>query len=293
MSLEDGVADLHLHTTASDGTLTVSERLSRAADRGFDAIAVTDHDVIPDGMSERCTVRDGVELITGVEVRADVSDTKVEILGYYIDPTERTLRSTLERAREFRVKRNRALVEQVAAETGLDITYESLAASVEGGLGRPHVADRLVEEGVVDSVGAAFAEYLGEDGSCFVPMQRQPHESVIDAIHAAGGVASLAHPGRIRASADAIEEMVATLPAAGLDGIEVAYPYANDRSTEYAAIDVGAARELAEGHQLLPTGGSDCHGPGSGKHRFGEVRITGPELAGIRTRADQRRPLST
>jgi predicted metal-dependent phosphoesterase TrpH len=290
--LDAGVADMHLHTTTSDGTATVSDRLTQAADRDLDTIAITDHDVVPDAVSERTTCRNGVELVAGVEVRADLFDTKVEILGHFVDPTDSTLQATLERAREFRVERNRTLVESVADETGLDVTHDSLAASVEGGLGRPHVADLLVEEGVIDSIGAAFEEYLGEEGVCFVPMERHPYQRVIDAIHSAGGVASLAHPGRIRASVEVVEEMVATLAEAGLDGIEVPYPYAGDRSEDYAAVGVEAAADLAEEYGLLSTGGSDCHGPGSGKFRIGDVRLTASEMAAIRDRADRRRSFS-
>lgn len=289
MHLADGVADLHLHTTASDGTVDVSERIEQAIDLGLAAIAVTDHDVIADSLAERTTTRDDLEVIAGVEVRADLFDTKVELLGYFVDPTDETLGRTLERAREFRVARNRELVENVAEETGLDVTYESLAAEVEGGLGRPHLAERLVENGVVDTIGAAFDEYLGDEGSCFVPMERHPYRRVLDAIHAAGGVASLAHPGRIRAAETTVAEMVDTLADAGLDGLEVAYPYDPDRSADYAAIDVERAADLAASHDLLPTGGSDCHGPGSGKFRIGDVRLTRAELEAIRERADDRR----
>lgn len=292
MTLADGVADLHLHTTASDGTVDVVERVTQALDAGLEAIAVTDHDVIADSLSERTTTRRGLEVITGVEVRADCFDTKVELLGYFVDPEDETLSRTLDWAREFRVERNRELVANVASETGLDVTYDALAADVEGGLGRPHLAALLVERGVVDSVGAAFDQYLAEDGACFVPMERHPYDRVLDAIHAAGGVASLAHPGRIRASAATVDDMVETLAAAGLDGIEVAYPYGTERSADYADIDVDAAADLAAEYGLITTGGSDCHGPGSGKFRLGEVRVTEAELSAIRERAHGRRALA-
>jgi len=292
MHLADGVADLHLHTTASDGTVDLDTRVDQAGDVGLSAIAVTDHDVIADALTRRTTIRDGLEVIAGVEVRADCLDTKVEILGYFVDPTDETLGRTLERARDFRVERNRDLVANVAVETGLDVTYESLAADVEGGLGRPHVAQLLVDQGIVDSIGAAFDKYLGEEGACFVPMERHPHEHVIDAIHAAGGVTSLAHPGRIRATAETVREIVVRLSETGLDGIEVAYPYAADRSPDYADVDVAAAADMATEFDLLPTGGSDCHGPGSGKFRLGDVRVSEAELDAIRERAETRRPIS-
>jgi predicted metal-dependent phosphoesterase TrpH len=123
-------------------------------------------------------------------------------------------------------------------------------------------------------------------------MERHPHEHVIDAIHAAGGVTSLAHPGRIRATAETVREIVVRLSETGLDGIEVAYPYAADRSPDYADVDVAAAADMATEFDLLPTGGSDCHGPGSGKFRLGDVRVSEAELDAIRERAETRRPIS-
>lgn len=285
-----GLADFHVHTTASDGTVSVSERIDQAAARDLDTIAVTDHDIIPDAVTDRSTVQEGVELVAGVEVRADLFDSKIEILGYYVDPSHEDLQELLATARGFRETRNRKLVENIVVETGLDLTYESLAESVDGNLGRPQIADVLVKRGVVDSIGEAFGEYLGDDGSCFVPMERHPAERVIETIHAAGGVTSLAHPGRIRARTETVEEMVETLSEDGLDGIEVAYPYGDVRSAEYAAIDIKDAATFAAEYDLLTTGGSDCHGPDSGKFRIGEVRMTESELTAVRKQVTERRP---
>ena len=283
MRLDDGVADLHLHTTASDGTSTVDERVEQARDRGLDAIAVTDHDRIPDELGGRLERRGDVELVTGVEVRADCLDTKVEVLGYFVDPESRDLEEVLSTARRYRRERNREMVERLAEATGLDLEYDVLVASVEGGLGRPHLAERLVEAGVVDSVGAAFDEYLGRDGYAYVPMERVGHERVLSAIEAADGVASLAHPGRIRS--ERVPEMVERLAEAGLDGIEVRYPYGESGPDAYADIGVEEAAELAAEHDLLETGGSDCHGPGSGKFRIGEVRVTAEDYRALRAAA--------
>lgn len=289
MTLDEGIADFHMHTTASDGTVPVAERIEQATDRGLDTIAVTDHDIIPEDVTERSTVKNGVELVAGVEVRANLFDTKIEILGYYVDPSHDGLQELLAQAREFRETRNRRLVENIVAETGLELDYKSLADSVDGNLGRPQIADVLVEKRVVDSISRAFAEYLGDDGRCFVPMERHPADRVIETIHAAGGVASLAHPGRIRAPAETVEKMVETLSRKGLDGVEVAYPYGDVRSEEYAAIDIEDAATFASEYDLLTTGGSDCHGPDSRKFRIGDVRITETELRGVRDRAAEHR----
>lgn len=156
-------------------------------------------------------------------MRADVKDTKVELLGYYVDPTDECLNEVLEQVREYRRNRNRRLVERLQDLAGLEWSYEGVRATANGILGRPHIAGVLVDEGVVDSVGEGFNEYLGTNGAAFVPMERVPAAEVVEAIRAAGGVVSLAYPGRIRT--DSIESIVSTLVEAGLDAIEVPYPY--------------------------------------------------------------------
>lgn len=280
-------ADLHMHTPASDGTIGVEKRAELAAERGLGAIAITDHDTITDSLTARSERIKGVEVITGVEVRADLFDTKAEILGYYVDPTNDRLQSVLERARRFRDQRNQAMVERLSAETGLDLSYERLESSVDGNLGRPHLAQRLVEGGVVDSIDEAFDEYLAEGESAFVPMKRLDHARVIETIHVAGGVTSLAHPGRIRADSDTVREMLRSLVDAGLDGIEVWYPYGVERSEDYAEITVEDTSALASEFGLLKTGGSDCHGPDTGKFRLGETGIPSVSFESLVERTDR------
>jgi len=263
----DIVADLHMHTTGSDGTDTLDDRIEQAHERGLDAIAITDHDRVIDELGAGSQQYDELEVVTGVEIRADLFETKVELLGYFVDPENPTLSSVLEQARTFRRERNRELVRQLNEATDLELDYETLNGEVRGGLGRPHLAGILVEEGYVDGIQAAFDEYLAEEGSCFVPMERIPCGEVIDAIRTAGGVASLAHPGRIRSSR--VEEMVATAAGDGLDAIETWYPYGEGK--EFGVAD---ADRLATEHSLLRTGGSDCHGRGSGKFRIGETGMS-------------------
>lgn len=289
MDLSDGVADLHMHTVASDGTCSVADRVEQARERDLAAIAITDHDVIAGDVTGRVADVDGVELIAGVEVRADVRDTKVELLGYYVDPADDRLGELLERVRGFRRDRNRRMIERLREVTALDRSYEEVRATADSILGRPHVADVLVEEGIVDSVGGAFDRYLGSDGEAFVPMERAPATEVLDVLRGAGGVVSLAHPGRVRT--DDIDGIVADLVGDGLDAIEVAYPYDEAPSEGYAGLGVEEATALAAEQDLLHTGGSDCHGPGSGKFRIGEVRVTDAELAAVRDRAAERSAL--
>jgi len=271
--MSSGNTDLHTHTTVSDGTIGIARRVEFAAERGLDAIAITDHDVVADELNAPVDQRGEITLITGVEVRADLFDTKIEVLGYFVDPANEDLRSMLQRARKFRRQRNRDLVSNLGEVTELNPTYEELAGSVDGNLGRPHLAAYLKEEDVVDSIGEAFEKYLGEDGSAYVAMRRLPAREVVETIQKAGGLASLAHPGRIRTDAETVAQMVERLAEMGMDGIEAWYPYGDGRDPTYAAVGVDDALNLAELHDLLMTGGSDCHGPDSGKFRMGEVRV--------------------
>ncbi|MFB6307795.1 MAG: PHP domain-containing protein [Haloarculaceae archaeon] len=287
---DDGGADLHTHTDASDGTVPVAERLRLARERGLDTVAITDHDTISAPLPTRRALRDGLEIVTGVEVRADYEGAKIELLGYFVDPTDEQLQALLERVRQYRHERNEQLVANLVDETGLDLDYETLEAEANGTLGRPHLAARLVEAGLVDSIGAAFDEYLAEEGSVYVEMERVPYPEVIETLQSAGAVVSLAHPGRIRADATAVESMVADLAAVGLDAIEVWYPYGDSHSGGYAGLGVEDAAALAERHDLLSTGGSDCHGPDSGKFRIGDVRVPERAVDALRERASERRP---
>lgn len=289
MNSTDGVADLHMHTVASDGTCSVTDRAQQARERGLDAISITDHDSVSSNIEERRTVADGLELIAGVEVRADVQNTKVELLGYFVNPDDEQLGELLAKIREHRRDRNRKIIERLHETTSLHRSYDDIRAEADGILGRPHIANILMEEGIVDSIGEAFDEHLSADGDAFVPMERVPAPEVIDAIQGAGGVVSLAHPGRIRA--ESIDGIVDELVEAGIDAIEVQYPYGAAPTEGYVDVSVEDAAALAEEHRLLRTGGSDCHGPDSGKFRIGEVRVSEAQLDGLREQANQRRPL--
>lgn len=154
--------------------------------------------------------------------------------------------------------------------------------------GRPHLADALIDRGFVDSVGEALERYLGRQGEAFVPMKRLPAETVIETIHRAEGLASLAHPGRIRTSTQHVERLVGTLVESGLDAIEVWYPYGTIESAAYADITASDALEMAADYNLLATGGLDCHGPGSGKFRMGEIRLPRPAFDELQSEAGAR-----
>ena len=277
----DTVADLHLHTTASDGTDTVDERIRQAKERGLDAIAITDHDSVPDELEQPARFEDGLEVITGTELKAEIEGVKIEILGYYVDPT--SIQGTLEELQGYRRRRNEEMTERFVEETGVDVTYETLREESHGQVGRPEFARLLVREGVVETVSEAFDEYLGEDGDVYLPMEKKRYTEIIDAIHEAGGVASLAHPGRI--DSEEAPRYVAEMAEYGLDGIEVWYTY-SDRKSVKSGVGPEEASNLAEEHGLLRTGGSDCHGSGSEKFYIGDAGVPAEELSRLRNLAD-------
>lgn len=258
----------------------------------MEAVAVTDHDRVPEELDERSRTVDGVELITGVEVKAEARGEKVEVLGYYVDPGADELNNLLERVRRYREQRNRKVTERFVGVTGIETSYEEMCERADGGLGRPHFARLLVEEGLVETVSEAFDAYLGEDGEVYLPSEKVGYSLAVRAIHEAGGVASLAHPGRIDVGTDADEggvpEMVEEMAQNGLDGIEVWYPYGDISSGRGSDVGIEEALGLAEEHDLLRTGGSDCHGEGSEKFRIGEVRVPASDLRRLRKAASVR-----
>lgn len=286
------VADLHTHTTASDGTSTVAERTEQARECGLEAVAVTDHDRISDELDTRSRTVDGVELITGVEVKAEARGKKVEILGYYVDPGADELTELLQRVRRYREQRNRKMTERFVEATGIETSYEDMRELADGGLGRPHFARLLVEKDLVDTVSEAFDVYLGENGDIYVPTEKVGYASVIRAVHKAGGVASLAHPGRIDVDAGedtrGVPAMVDEMAQNGLDGIEVWYPYGEVSSESGSDVGTEEALGLADEHDLLRTGGSDCHGEASDKFRIGEVGVPTEDLGRLRSEAERR-----
>ena len=282
---ENGVADLHVHTTASDGDSTLEERLAHAEAAGLPVFAVTDHDCLHPALSAPVVERDRALVVSGAEIRAGVNGQEVELLGYFLDPETSSLKRVLERIQQHRVDRNRAIVAALRAETNLTVTYSTLVDGADNVLTRPHIAARLVSEGIVESRAAAFREYLGAGAETHEPLTLVDHSAVIDAVHDAGGVASLAHPGYLHAgdedgSESPLRTAVRTLASAGLDALEVTYDYGPD------GFMPARAAALAAEFDLLTTGGSDCHGPTPGTTSIGDMRISQSQFDRLCQRAD-------
>ncbi len=262
-------ADLHLHTRWSDGTLDLAGTVKRAQGVGLAAIAITDHDTIGPELLAPVAHRQGIEVICGVEVKAEIEGERGEILGYFLSPRHPALEELFAWMAAARRRRMEEMVRRCQDLLGSEITLAEVTAGAAGSVGRPHLAKVLVQRGLALDYEDAFRRFLTAGTPCYVPLPRPTSRQVIAAIRAAGGVASLAHPCFL--TYPDWEATLAALAEEGLAGVEVYYPYADSRQTLHA--DPATVERIALSLGLIPTGGSDDHGPGSVKESMGAVRV--------------------
>lgn len=243
--------DLHLHSRASDGTLSPAQVARLAAETGLDAIALTDHDTV-DGLAEcgaECA-RLGLEFVPGIELSTG-GDREIHVLGYGIDAEK--MRGRLLLLRDDRRGRMEKMVEKMQ-EAELDVTMEDvLAMAGKAPLGRPHAAMTLVKKGYASSVKNAFDRYLGDGRPCCVPRQRMSFRLAVDWIHECGGKAVVAHPVLIRTERRMLTQTLSGLLSEGADGIEAFH-------SAHTAADAREMESFARRAGALVTGGSDFHG---------------------------------
>lgn len=261
-------ADLHTHTTASDGTLTPTELIQAAADLDISLLAITDHDTIA-GIAEAQTAAKsvGIRLLPGVELSAEGPPGKCHLLGLSIDPHFAPLRTTLESLSENRRQRNAKMVARLNA-LGVALTLEEVVSAAPPGanVGRPHFAAALVAKGAVATIAEAFQRYLGDGAAAHIEKDTLTPAEAIALVHQADGLCFLAHPGLLRLdSHETHESRVLALKKLGLDGIEAYY-------SAYSPAQEAGFLRLAEKHGLLVTGGSDFHGANKPEVPLGIVR---------------------
>lgn len=246
-------ADLHTHSTASDGHLAPRELVREAENAELGVFALTDHDTVA-GIAEAQTAASeaGLSFVPGVECTVHYNGHGVHLLGYGFDPFDEALIKHFTSYATARIERAQAIVEKLQSVCGLNITWKDVQRHVPEGNGvvaRPHIAAALQHAGAVDSVSDAFNTYLGDDRPAYVALPEVEAAGMIDRIHEAGGITAIAHPGHWLPS-----RVLRGLIDEGLDAIECVHP-AHDASLE------AYYRNRARANNLLVTGGSDFHGP--------------------------------
>ena len=240
------VADLHVHTTNSDGEMELSEVPAAAKRAGVDVVAITDHDRLNPELGTPVTHVEGVTLVHGIELRVDAGPFRVDLLGYGAQPTG-PLAEEVDRLQANRIERAREIAECVESrlDVDLDLTFEA-------GVGRPHIA-RAIERSEADyDYGESFEELIGNDGPCYVPREVPDFETGVDLLSESCGLVSLAHPFRYDDPEMALEL------CADLDAVERFYPYGRE-------VDEGLLDRTIERYDLVRTGGSDAHDDVLGK----------------------------
>jgi len=259
-------ADLHSHSTASDGTCPPAEVMRRARAAGLDVVALTDHDTVAGHDEARRALPPGLTLLPGMELSCRLDGHSVHMLGYLFDPAHPELAAECARITGSRVDRARAMVARLS-ELGAPVTWEQVSALAAGGVvGRPHIARALVEAGVIDRPGQAFSpEWIGAGGRAHVARYALDPARAVALIRDAGGVSVLAHPRVPTRGWTVPDDVIARLAAAGLSGIEVRHPD-QDRSQR------AELQALADRLGLVASGGSDDHGELTG-YRIGSDTI--------------------
>ncbi len=244
-------ADLHLHTTASDGRYSPEDLVGKAAGTGLEVVAITDHDSV-DGVAPALKAAQSfpsLKVIPGVEIGTDVPDGEVHVLGYFINYVDAGLVAKLADLRDSRKTRARKMIAKLA-NLGVSIEWERVQEIAgSGSVGRPHVAQAIMEKGYVQSIKEAFIKYIGRDGPAYAEREKMTPQQVVELVVSVGGLAVLAHPADI----EDLEEVIPRLQRVGLAGIEVYYNAYGNSTVQHLA-------SLARKHRLIATGGSDFHG---------------------------------
>lgn len=243
------VADLHTHTTVSDGTFSLPDLVATAREEGLSAVAVTDHDRYHPDLSVPVERRGDLLVIRGIELRVDAGEERVDLLGYGLTETD-ALTAEVERLQQDRIDRGRRIVENVEAELGVDLGIEP-----HEGLGRPHIARAVVESDAdYDTIGAVFEDLIGDDGPCYVAREVPDFETGRELLAEACAFVGLAHPLRYDDPEAALEL------TADLDAVERYYPYDRPVSPDDPeSLDPRPVEAAIAEHDLLATGGTDAH----------------------------------
>jgi hypothetical protein len=259
--------DLHLHSTASDGSLSPSAVVWAARAGGLDVIAISDHDTCAGVAEALSALPSALHVIPAIELSTTLDGSELHILGYFIDPANEKLQAHADHAVHARRTRVQRILE-LLQRYNINLTVDDVVAAAEGNprvLGRPHIARALQRKGHVQTPGEAFDRFIGDAGPCFLPTELLHPRDAITMIHQAGGVSLWAHP-----RADVLTRELPRMLEWGLRGLECYRPRA-------APDDVVMIQSLAARHGLLLSGGSDWHGTWHG--RLGDFSVDSEDIA--------------
>ena len=246
--------DLHTHTNRSDGTNTPAENVMLAVERGLEGLGVTDHDTT-EGFEEALAAADGsgLEIVPGLELSAEYDGASLHVLAYWVDPSHRGLREELLRLTDTRFRRGEMMIEKLQA-LGHDVSFERVRELAGDDLiARPHVAQAMVESGIVATEKEAFDRFISDDGPAYVPKHALHPMDALALIREAGGVCVLAHPGMWKSVGSVPGKLIERMASGGMVGLEVDHPdHGDEQRARY--------RAMAERLDLVATGASDCHG---------------------------------
>jgi hypothetical protein len=254
------VADLHAHTTVSDGTMAADELVDVARETGLDWVAITDHDRVHPDLSAPVVERNDLRVVRGIELRVDAGFERLDLLGYAVERTE-ALDDEIDRLQTDREQRGAAILDAVEDRLGVDLGVEP-----RPGLGRPHIARAIDESPAPYDYAGAFDELIGNDGPCYVAREVTKLERGVELLRDACAIVGLAHPFRyddVGAALDVARE---------LDAVERFYPYGR-------AVDDAKVERVAAESDLLLTGGTDAH-----ERTLGEAGLTAETFAPVRER---------
>ena len=260
MSIE---VDLHLHTRASDGTLSPTELVDLCADRGLKVIAISDHDST-EGLTEAreaAARHGGLRIIPAIELSTDIPGSEIHLLGYHLDASDPDFQATLSRFREGRYERGRLMVERIN-ELGYDISWDRVRETAgDAAIGRPHIAAVMVEAGYFKYPKDVFDALIGKEGAAYVERTKLTPEEAIGILRDNGAAPVLAHPTYSQVKSDrgevqSLEDTLRGLKDCGLEGMEVFYG-------DYTSDQVDYLHDLSKKLGLIPCGGSDYHCSGN------------------------------
>ena len=276
--------DLHTHSTASDGVYAPGELVRHAKDGGLRVLALTDHDTT-DGLDEaaQAAAKLDIDFIPGIEINTDVSGGEVHVLGYFMEYQRPAFQEKIKVLRDARERRGQRMVE-LLNEHGINVAWERVRAIAEGAVGRPHVAKALLEAGYVQTIGEAFDRYIGTGRFAYVPRYRMTPEDAVRLIASANGLPVLAHPIDLP-GLDELRNWLPSLCAAGMVGLETYYG-------PYTAANEQALLALANKYRLIPTGGTDFHGPGIHPTPLGGRFVPHEAVERLKAEAARRRGLT-